>query len=288
MQTKLDQLADSARMRINSDRHARDCLTKLSRAGCDAVWITQALAILPIADEFVQAWQKISGRGSRKLKKSLDIIGKAVHEIFRIGQDLPLEIAQIFYRHPTVPMLDHSQGIGAENLPWLLGEYRQLLQLLDRLAGQGHPESNCEPIKNRMFNVMRKLRDHAEAVHTIEVAEKLASDGNFRFKITMRDGRIRFVKDKPPLPPAHPYAWPKFPDLIKWAIVDHVKQKTGKYFDAEISFLIAVVMEIQDYKYDESVHRVWRRRNQNRLQKTFQFIGLLPGIQPVFGHILKM
>ncbi len=185
-------------------------------------------------------------------------------------------------------MLDYAQGIGAENLPWLLGEYRQLLLLLDRLAGQGHPELNRESIEDRMFNVMRKLRDHGGSVHTIEVAEKLASDGNFRFKITMRDGRIRFIKDKLQLPQFRPYAWPKFPDLIKWAIVEHVQKKTRKYFDAEISYLISIVMKNPDYNYDETVHRVWRQRNKKRLQKSFKSIGLLPGTQAVFGDILKM
>lgn len=286
MQTMLDQLADSARMQINSDRHARDCLTKLSRTGCDAAWITQALAILPIADEFVQVWRKISGRGSRKLKKSLDLIGKAMHEIFRIRQGLPIEIAVLFYRHPSVPMLDHAQDLGAENLPWLLGEYRSLLLLLDKLAGQGHPEVHIESPEDRMLQVMWKRR--GQPIDSIEIAEKPASDGNVRFKITMRDGRVRHVKDKPSKLPAHPYDWPEFPDLIKWAIVEHVQQKTGKYCDAEISYLIAVVMKKPDYNYDETVHRVWRQRNKKRLQTSFKSIGLLPGTQAFFGHILKM
>ena len=286
MQTMLDQLADSARMQINSDRYARDCLTKLSQAGCDAAWITQALALLPIADDFVRAWRKISGRGSRKLKKSLDLIGKASHEIFRIGQGLPIEIAVLLYRHPSVPMLDHAQNLGAENLPWLLGEYSSLLSFLDRLAGQGRPAARIESPGERMLQVKWKWR--GPPIETIEIAEKPASDGNTRFKITMRDGRVRHVKDKPSKPPVRPYDWPEFPDLVQWAIVEHVQQKTGKYFDAEISYLIAVVMKKPDYSYDETAHRVWRLRNKKRLQKTFKSIGLLPGTQAVFGDILKM
>lgn len=186
-------------------------------------------------------------------------------------------------------MLDHQQGLGAENLPWLLGEYISLLKLLDRAAGQGHPQIRGETESDRLGARYFQLRQQDENIISgnIEYDEehdrpKLDEAGRIVFLFTRRDGSALRIPDDPPPPPQRPAGYPPIHDLIKWAIVRHVKESTGEFYDAEVSALIGTAL--RESNYDQGVHRMWRFRNAERLGRMEGLLRILPAFRDKFPN----
>lgn len=276
----MNESQSAALKRIESDAEAGRCIAKLAAAGCDSAWILDVLALLPIGREFVRAWRDIAGKGRRKLKRTLLTIREAIHEIARVRDGLPLQVSVVFHRHPSVPLLDHAQNLGAENLPWLLSEYCWLLRLLDRLAGKGRAEIVEENPIVQLQRVMSTLWAKGKEFASLE-----PTDDPGVFICTLRDGTVRRIRDKPPPPPPRPRPWPEFQDLAQWALVLHVKKATGRFHDSEVSYLIGCALDKPEY--DENAHRVWRHENSERLDASVKALGVLPGTRHLFGSLLK-
>ena len=64
----------------------------------------------------------------------------------------------------------------------------------------------------------------------------------------------------------------------KFFLVNHVKERTGRWCDEEVSALINAVRDKtdRDKTYDAAAHKDWRRKNYDRLLKRFRPPSRLP------------
>ncbi len=61
-------------------------------------------------------------------------------------------------------------------------------------------------------------------------------------------------------------------NMAKFFLVNHVKERTGRWCDEEVSALIDAVRDKtdRDKTYDAAAHKDWRRKNYDRLLKRFR------------------
>ena len=71
-------------------------------------------------------------------------------------------------------------------------------------------------------------------------------------------------------------------ELTKYALAGLIKNKTGKFLDRDVSALTGAAL--RKFEYDETAHRVWRRRIYGWMEETFP---IAPRFLQAFDNVLS-